>query len=88
MFLGDKIRELREAQSPPMSQERLAQIAGTSTRTINRIETRRVTPHPATLARIAVALGVSPDFFGLYVEVRRKIKRTDGRLLRNRELVA
>lgn len=58
MFLGDKIRSVRETMG--MSQERLAQLAGTSTRTIARIEAREVTPREATLERIAEALDLDP----------------------------
>jgi transcriptional regulator with XRE-family HTH domain len=73
MSLGDKVRTLREARG--MSQERLAQLASTSTRTIVRIENGQVIPLPATLARIAKALDVLPDFFGLWTEVTRTIRR-------------
>jgi transcriptional regulator with XRE-family HTH domain len=73
MNLGDRVRSVREARG--MSQEKLAQLAETSTRTIVRIEKGQVTPHPETLARIAKALGVVPDFFGLWTEVTRKLRR-------------
>lgn len=68
MFIGDKIRAIREAQG--MSQERLAALAETSRWTITRIESRQVMPRPATLARICEALGVGPDFFLLWTQVR------------------
>lgn len=74
MFLGDKIRELRRGRG--MSQELLARLALTSTRTIARIESREVDPRPATLKRIAVALGVEPDFFVPYLLVPSKTVRT------------
>ena len=70
MFLGDEIRRLRVAKD--MSQEELASLAGTSTRTISRIELHEVTPHDSTLRAIAVALGVMPDFFWDYIEVLPK----------------
>jgi len=78
MFLGDKIRELREARG--MSQEFLARLALTSTRTIARIETNRVLPRRATLERISVALGVEPGFFHPWVAIpSKRMKRAIGR---------
>ncbi len=79
MFLGDHIRVLREESG--LSQEDLGLLAGISTRSVSRIELRQVTPHASTLRRIAVALGESPDFFWLYIQVRPKPK------LRTREAV-
>jgi transcriptional regulator with XRE-family HTH domain len=87
MFLGDKIRRLRLERG--ISQELLARLALTSTRTIARIEAREVTPRPATLSRIAVALGVEPDFFVLWTSDRPSWrKRATRTQARNRELVS
>lgn len=75
MFIGDKIRALREERG--MSQERLATLAATSRWTITRIEARKVMPRPATLERICEALEVGPDFFVLWTQpppMRRKIE--------------
>ena len=43
-----------------MSQKELAAAAGVSNRTIVDIEAGRVRPHPATLRKLAKALGVKP----------------------------
>lgn len=87
MFLGDEIRARREARS--LSQEQLARLALTSTRTIARIEGKEVTPRPATLTRIAVALGVEPDFFALWLGVPSwRIKAAKRRNQAKREQVS
>jgi transcriptional regulator with XRE-family HTH domain len=70
MFLGEKVRQLREARG--LSQEQLARLSECSIWTIHRIETGKVTPLASTLARIAVALGENPGFFGIWILVRPK----------------
>lgn len=52
------LRTVREAQTPPVSREGLADRTGLSLRTIERIESGDVTPQRSTLRLIALALGV------------------------------
>lgn len=52
------LRTAREAQTPPVSREGLADRTGLSLRTIERIENGEVTPQRSTLRLIALALGV------------------------------
>jgi len=52
------LRELREGQV--LSQRELSALAGVSNRTISDIEQGKIRPHPATLRKLAVALGVKP----------------------------
>jgi transcriptional regulator with XRE-family HTH domain len=56
--IGARIRELRQAQVPVMSQERLARLADVSVGTIYRAEAGRAIPEWDTLDAIAKALGV------------------------------
>ena len=88
MFLGDAIRSRR--QTLGMSQEHLARLASTSTRTISRIELGQVAPHPETVGRIAVALGVKPDFFAVWMcdTPSWRIRAAQRRNAAQRELVA
>lgn len=44
-----------------MTQVELAQAAGMSPTTINRVETGKLTPRFSTIKRLAAALGVSPE---------------------------
>jgi len=53
---GQYLVLLREEKS--MSQRRLAEIAGVTNSTISRIEADAVSPDPATLEKLATALGV------------------------------
>jgi transcriptional regulator with XRE-family HTH domain len=53
------LRELR--QTKVLSQRELAQRAKVSQKTIVDIETGKVHPHPATLRKLATALGVEAE---------------------------
>jgi len=53
------LRELRQAKV--LSQRELAQRAKVSQKTIVDIETGKIHPHPATLRKLAAALGVEPE---------------------------
>ncbi len=56
---GEKLRRLRRGQA--MTQEELAKASGVSPSTIVAIERgERASPHPATLGKLAKALGVTP----------------------------
>jgi transcriptional regulator with XRE-family HTH domain len=60
------LRELRQAQL--LSQRELAAKAGVAAKTIADIETGKIRPHPATLRKIAAALGVGPSALAEYLE--------------------
>ena len=57
--IGDRVRKLRKAENK--SQEMLAEMADTSTRTICNIETGMVLPSLQTLTNIADSLECSLD---------------------------
>lgn len=58
--VGIALRARRDALA--LSRERLgARAGGISSATIARIERGAVTPHPATVAALAMALGCEPD---------------------------
>jgi transcriptional regulator with XRE-family HTH domain len=57
--LGQNVRTLREAVSPPLSQERLAHITGLHRTEISKIEQGRVDPRQTTLHRVAHALNAT-----------------------------
>ncbi|QHT65493.1 helix-turn-helix domain-containing protein [Rhodocytophaga rosea] len=57
--LNKRVKELRLRKG--LSQEQLAEDAGLSLRTIQRIENGETLPHGDTLTRLAIALKVSPD---------------------------
>src|SRR4051812_40693090 len=52
------LRELRDARV--LSQQELAVQSGVSKTTIVNIEAGRIRPHPATLRKLAAALGLEP----------------------------
>lgn len=58
--LGEKVRRLRKRRG--LSQDALAQIAGLSLRTVQRIESENRNPSGDSLRRLSRALEVSPDF--------------------------
>ena len=53
------LRELRLERV--LSQRELAEQAGVSPKTVLDVETGRIRPHPATLRKLAAALGVEPS---------------------------
>jgi transcriptional regulator with XRE-family HTH domain len=59
------LRELR--QTRVLSQRELAQRAKVSQKTIVDIETGKVHPHPATLRKLAAALGVEAEDLAKHV---------------------
>ncbi|MBD0833190.1 helix-turn-helix domain-containing protein [Aestuariibaculum sediminum] len=59
-LLSHKIKNLRKSKG--LSQEALANIAGLSLRTIQRIENENKNPSGDTIKRLSSALEVSPDF--------------------------
>jgi transcriptional regulator with XRE-family HTH domain len=58
MTVGDKIKKLR--QRKVMGQAELALAAGVAVNTLWRIEADKVAARPATLRRLATALGIEP----------------------------
>jgi transcriptional regulator with XRE-family HTH domain len=56
---GAKLRELRERRI--LSQRELARHAGLTQSTVWRLERRGGEPHPATVRKLASALGVGPE---------------------------
>ncbi len=57
---GDRLRKVRDMRL--LSQRELAERAGLSPTTILKLESGRVDePHPRTIRKLAVALGVDPD---------------------------
>jgi transcriptional regulator with XRE-family HTH domain len=57
---GDRLRKVRNKRL--LSQRELAERAGLSPTTILKLESGRVDePHPRTVRKLAVALGVDPD---------------------------
>ncbi|MEM6720141.1 MAG: DUF4870 domain-containing protein [Bacteroidota bacterium] len=59
MNLASKVKALRNQKG--LSQELLAEVAGLSLRTIQRIENDQTVPRGDTLKRLAIALDTSPD---------------------------
>lgn len=57
--LGERVKELRNKKG--ISQELLAENAGLSLRTIQRIENNETIPRGDTLRMLAIALGTTPD---------------------------
>ena len=64
-----RLRELREDRL--LSQRELARRAGVSNKTIVDIEAGRIRPHPATLRKLAEALGVEPPALSEYLRRER-----------------
>jgi transcriptional regulator with XRE-family HTH domain len=65
--ISDLIRTQRKRQSPPVTQEKLAQEAGISFEHLNHIENYKATASVEVLERIAKALGYNrlSDFLAL-----------------------
>jgi transcriptional regulator with XRE-family HTH domain len=63
---GRKLKELRALrQDRALSQRDLAQLAGVTQSTINRLEVGHQTAYPVTVRKLAKALGVAPrDLYG------------------------
>jgi transcriptional regulator with XRE-family HTH domain len=57
---GQRVRELRLRLDPPISQERLAEIAGVHRTYIGHLELGKGSPTLDTIVRVAAALGVDP----------------------------
>lgn len=65
--LGAEIRRLRAVHTPRLRQRDLAAAIGhKDPAQINRIEQGSVAPEPATLRKIARALGVKPEYFAAF----------------------
>lgn len=73
MKIGDRIKELREAVQPPMSQAALGKAVGVGSHAVYMWESGRRHPTPENLKAIADALGVEvADLYGSEpVEPRR-----------------
>ncbi len=59
LAIGERIRQVREQRV--WGQAELARKAGISANTLYRIEAGRHVPRPATIRKLAQALGVSPE---------------------------
>lgn len=57
--VGERLRYWRERRA--LSQRELAEAAGMGQNTIWRTESGEATPHPATLRKLAQALGIRVD---------------------------
>lgn len=85
-FISQQVKRLRKVQG--WTQDSLAQEAGVSTRTVEKLESGRHTPEEQTLRSIARALGVDVAFFDKVSpeeEERRKVEAE--RVLRKNVLV-
>jgi transcriptional regulator with XRE-family HTH domain len=58
VYIGERLKELRVRRA--LTQEELAEKAGTGKNTINRIERNLTEPHMSTLRKLAQALNVDP----------------------------
>jgi putative transcriptional regulator len=64
LMVGHKVRELREERR--MSQTELAERAGISRVTVNRVENGHLVPSATTVVQLAGALDVDPgEFFAV-----------------------
>lgn len=61
LSFGQYLVYLREEKS--ISQRKLAELAGVTNSTISRLEADAVTPDPATLEKLAIALKVEKEVF-------------------------
>lgn len=60
-LLGKKLKEERRRQK--LTQQKLAELAGVSWRSIALVEQGRMSPSVNTLTKIAAGLGVGPAYF-------------------------
>lgn len=68
--IGDVIRKLRDRHDPPLTIEKLAELADVSKNTIGAWEAGEVTdPNPKTLRQVATVLRVRPEFISAQVPV-------------------
>lgn len=58
VYIGERLKELRIRRA--LTQEGLAEKAGTGKNTINRIERNLTEPHMSTLRKLSQALEVDP----------------------------
>jgi transcriptional regulator with XRE-family HTH domain len=59
VYIGDRLKTLRVRRA--LTQQELADRAGVSSNTLNRIELNKAEPHMSTLRKLAKALGVDPS---------------------------
>jgi transcriptional regulator with XRE-family HTH domain len=59
VYIGDRLKTLRVRRA--LTQQELADKAGVSSNTLNRIELNKAEPHMSTLRRLAKALDVDPS---------------------------
>jgi len=75
-LFGQRVRELRAAKRPAMTQEQLAHAAGLTTSAVSNIERGQKAPNLTTILKLAQGLKASPAelFSGFTAEVMRKLK--------------
>jgi transcriptional regulator with XRE-family HTH domain len=59
VYIGDRLKTLRVRRA--LTQQELADKAGVSSNTLNRIELNKAEPHMSTLRKLAKALDVDPS---------------------------
>jgi transcriptional regulator with XRE-family HTH domain len=59
VYIGDRLKNLRIRRA--LTQQELADRAGVSSNTLNRIELNKAEPHMSTLRKLAKALDVDPS---------------------------
>jgi transcriptional regulator with XRE-family HTH domain len=59
VYIGDRLKTLRVRRA--LTQQELADRAGVSSNTLNRIELNKAEPHMSTLRKLAKALDVDPS---------------------------
>ncbi len=59
VYIGDRLKDLRIRRA--LTQQELAEKAGISQNTLNRIELNKAEPHMSTLRKLARALNVDPS---------------------------
>jgi transcriptional regulator with XRE-family HTH domain len=59
VYIGDRLKALRVRRA--LTQQELADRAGVSSNTLNRIELNKAEPHMSTLRKLAKALDVDPS---------------------------
>ena len=75
-LFGQRIRELRAAKHPTMTQEQLAHAANLTTSAVSNVERGQKAPNLTTVLKLARGLKVDAEdlFTGLTYDVLRKLK--------------
>jgi len=75
-LLGQRVRELRAAKRPAMTQEQLAHAAGLTTSAVSNVERGQKAPNLTTVLKLALGLKVNAGelLVGFSFDVIRKLK--------------